>query len=293
MLRPRVIAVVATTSAIFVVFAVAVAPSGTHTLTWLQRTLYFGSIATFGFPSCYSMVTLALYFTRTQPSLLSTMAALAVTVLGSVPVTAMVCVYPLLFYPGRAVPHFGMAFVTVVAPATAACLLMLYVIQQRIRDYREAGRRPVFPRFRGKSAGATDAGALGGAPAGLRAVSRPAEPASTRPPPEAGPTPRPVRDFVSRLPADLGDEIIYIKTEGHYLRVYTETGSSRLLMRFADAVAELAGLGMQVHRSYWVAHDHIEGLVKRDGRPALRLTGDRLVPVSRTYVRAVRAATSP
>ena len=292
LLRPRVMAVMATTSAIFVVFAVAVAPSGTQTLTWLQRILYFGSIAAFGFPSCYSMVTLALYFTRTESSLLSTVAALAVTVLGCVPVTAMVCVYPLMFYPGRAVPHFGMAFVTVVAPATSACLLLLYVIHQRIRDYREAGWRPVFPRFRGKSVGGTDAGSLGAAPAGGRRVSRPPEPAPNRAAPVAAPAATPVRDFLSRLPADLGDELIFIKTEGHYLRVYTDTGSTRLLMRFADAVAALAGLGMQVHRSYWVAHDHVVGLVTRDGRPALLLTGDHLVPVSRTYVRAVRAATS-
>ncbi len=37
----------------------------------------------------------------------------------------------------------------------------------------------------------------------------------------------------------------------------TSQGAGVILMRFADAVAELGDTGMQVHRSYWVAHDHI------------------------------------
>ena len=292
MLRPRVLAVMATTAAIFVVFAIAAVPSDTHTLPWLQRAVYFASIAAISFPCYYSMATVAVYFTRARPSLVSTAAALAVTVLGSVPVTAMVCVYPLLFYPGRPMPHFGMVFFTVVAPAAAACLLMMYVIHQRIRDYREAGSRPVFPRFRGKSVAAIPAGLPSDLAAGRDAVSPPPALTRSRVLPAAGIAPASGRNFVSRLPAELGDEIIYIKTEGHYLRVYTETGTSRLLMRFADAVAELSGLGMQVHRSYWVALDHVTGFVRHDNRPALLLTGGHLVPVSRTYVRAVKSATS-
>ena len=197
-----------------------------------------------------------------------------------------------MFHPGYAVPHFGRVFVTVVAPAAAACLLTTYVIHQRICDYREAGSRPVFPRFHGKPAAAARFGLVSAAPAGFDAVSPPPEPAPRPPAPESGTPTASGRKFLGRLPADLGHEIIYIKTEGHYVRVYTTTGTTKLLMRFADAVEELSGLGMQVHRSYWVSHAHVAGPVRRDGRPVLRLTGDHLVPVSRTYVRAVQAATS-
>jgi hypothetical protein len=290
MLRPSVMAVMATICAIFVLFAVAVAPSGTDTLTWLQRALYFGSIAAFGLPSCYSMVTLVAYFTRTHSSLALTLAALAVTVLGSVPVTAMVCVYPLLFYPGRAAPQFGMAFVTVVAPATSACLLLLSVVHQRIRDYREVGSRPVFPRFRGKKAHAVGTGAASDLPPSHTTTSPPPSltPRGLTPTPDA--TTKRVPNFLNRLPADLDKEIVYIKTEGHYLRVYTKTGTSRLLMRFADAVAELSSFGMQTHRSYWAAHEHMLGVTTRNNRTMLRLNGGYEVPVSRTYMKAVRDA---
>ena len=62
-------------------------------------------------------------------------------------------------------------------------------------------------------------------------------------------------------------------------------GSTLVLMRFADAVAELDGAGgLQVHRSYWVARRHVEGAARRDGRTTLRLTGGHEVPVSRTYM---------
>lgn len=38
------------------------------------------------------------------------------------------------------------------------------------------------------------------------------------------------------------------ETDGHYLTAYTTSGSCSILMRFADAVADLGELGMRVHR---------------------------------------------
>ena len=54
-------------------------------------------------------------------------------------------------------------------------------------------------------------------------------------------------------------------------------------MRFADAVAELGEMGVQVHRSYWVASHHVQDVTKRNRTLLLRLTGNHEVPVSRTY----------
>ena len=98
--------------------------------------------------------------------------------------------------------------------------------------------------------------------------------------------------FLRRLPGDAQGEIIYLTTKRHYIQVYTTAGRVRLLLRFADAVAELADLGMQVHRSYWVALSQVTGMVKRDNRTVLRLRGDHEVPVSRTYLNIVKAALS-
>ena len=96
--------------------------------------------------------------------------------------------------------------------------------------------------------------------------------------------------FLRRLPASAGRDLVYLKMSDHYVEVFTTTGHAVLLMRFGDAVAELEGLGMRVHRSYWVGSDRLVRLVRRGRRRFLRLTGGHDVPVSRTYLASVEAA---
>jgi DNA-binding LytR/AlgR family response regulator len=102
----------------------------------------------------------------------------------------------------------------------------------------------------------------------------------------------PVRSaFLRRIPARLGTDLLYIKVEDHYLRVQTRLGSDLLLLRLSDAVAELdPEFGRQVHGSYWVARCAVAG-VERDGhRARLVLTDGAKIPVSRTYLPALRKA---
>ena len=71
-----------------------------------------------------------------------------------------------------------------------------------------------------------------------------AAPAGTAPP-----------KFLERIPLKLrGGELYAVEAQDHYLRLHTSRGSDLILMRLADAVAELEGIeGAQVHRSWWVA----------------------------------------
>ena len=94
--------------------------------------------------------------------------------------------------------------------------------------------------------------------------------------------------FLDRLPAKLGRDVVYLKVSGHYLEVTTTLGSGVILQRLMDAVRELGSLGMQTHRSYWVAYRHVRYLVRRDRRTLLHLSGDFEVPVSRTFLPEVR-----
>ena len=96
--------------------------------------------------------------------------------------------------------------------------------------------------------------------------------------------------FLGQLPTDLGDDVIYLKSEDHYVHVCTTAGSSLIKMRFADAIAALGDAGIRAHRSYWVALDHMQELTKRDRKLLLRLSGDHEAPVSARYLPAVRAA---
>ncbi len=109
--------------------------------------------------------------------------------------------------------------------------------------------------------------------------------------PAAGAAPRPV-PFARRLPAKImGGAIWAVSAEDHYLRIHTSKGADMVLMRLADAMAELDGLeGAQVHRSWWVARDGVAE-VKRDGaRVTLVLKDGAEAPVSRPNVKPLREA---
>ncbi|MDE0348814.1 MAG: LytTR family DNA-binding domain-containing protein [Gammaproteobacteria bacterium] len=96
--------------------------------------------------------------------------------------------------------------------------------------------------------------------------------------------------FFDRLPRHVGRDVIYANVSGHYLHVVTTAGTCLVLMRLSDAVLALGDAGLQVHRSYWVAHRHIDGVIQRGQRTLLRLTGSHEIPVSRTHLASVRAA---
>jgi hypothetical protein len=103
----------------------------------------------------------------------------------------------------------------------------------------------------------------------------------------AGPNPP---KFLERLPLKLrGGEVWAVEAEDHYLRLHTSKGQDLILMRLADAVAELEGIeGAQVHRSWWVSRGAITDAKRGDGRATLTLKDGAEVPVSRTYAGLLR-----
>lgn len=97
--------------------------------------------------------------------------------------------------------------------------------------------------------------------------------------------------LLERLPPHLRSAPIALEMEDHYVRVHTPHGSTLLLMRLRDAVAELDGLpGALVHRSWWVAQGAVQG-VRREGRNVrLQLTGGIEAPVARAQIAPLEAA---
>ena len=118
---------------------------------------------------------------------------------------------------------------------------------------------------------------------------RPKEQTSGDEPDQPGPPPGYL--FLRRLPPQLGQELICLQMEDHYLRAYTDKGDALIRVRFRDAVAELADYpGLQVHRSWWVALGAIESVKKEGRRHVAYLRGGRKAPISKTYVDEVKAA---
>ncbi|MGZ5986520.1 MAG: LytTR family DNA-binding domain-containing protein [Caulobacteraceae bacterium] len=98
--------------------------------------------------------------------------------------------------------------------------------------------------------------------------------------------------FLERVPVKLrGGELYAVQAEDHYLRLHTSKGSDLILMRLADAIAELDGLeGAQTHRSWWVAKGAVTDARRSDGRGTLVLKNGVEAPVSRSYAGALRDA---
>ncbi len=102
---------------------------------------------------------------------------------------------------------------------------------------------------------------------------------------------RSVSVLLSRLPRSLGLRIRALKSEDHYLRVYTDLGDTLILYKLSTAIEELETLGftgLRVHRSWWVRRKAIEQ-IERDGRRwTVTLSTGLLVPVSQTYHEPLR-----
>jgi len=96
--------------------------------------------------------------------------------------------------------------------------------------------------------------------------------------------------LVERLPPHLRAAPIALEMEDHYVRVHTQHGSTLLLMRMRDAVAELDGMpGALVHRSWWVAREAVTG-TRREGRNVrLLLAGGIEAPVARAQAPGLEA----
>ncbi|UUR09348.1 LytTR family DNA-binding domain-containing protein [Sphingomonas glaciei] len=98
-------------------------------------------------------------------------------------------------------------------------------------------------------------------------------------------------NLAGRRPSGLRGEAW--KAADHYLRVHTTLGSDLILTRLSDAIAAIGpDAGLQVHRSWWVAHDAIVEFVRSQQRTYLKLNNGLLVPVGRTYSAAVRERTA-
>ncbi len=99
----------------------------------------------------------------------------------------------------------------------------------------------------------------------------------------------PASPFLRRLPVTIGKQLYSVSVQDHYVEAVTERGKHMVLMRFSDALDELAGIeGVRIHRSHWVAVDAIANTRKSGDRLFVILKDGRELPVSRSYLADVR-----
>ena len=234
-----------------VVLFVIIGPFGTYdSLTPLERLGYWGITMSANWLVCGSVMMLALLNARIG-SHRHYLTIVIAALVAAVPGTGVVLTAESLFRPG----YFPAGSVLTIYPSVALLMLVIgYAVSAGIARQHQ--------NFQGKESAAS-------ADADSHSKVR----------------------FFDRLPAELGQDLIYVRVVDHYVQVITTAGSTLVLMRFADAITELEGAnGLRVHRSYWVARDHVVGTIRSNGRTVLRLTAGHRVPVSRSYLADVRTA---
>lgn len=303
-LRPRTVVATAGFVALFAMALSILGPLATlDTMSLSRRLLYFGSVAALMFPLCYSTAAVTLFFTRFASLRgivpFSTVSAL----MQSLACTATLHAADTLLRPFADRQHLDTIFITITPVVVLCSLFAHYISFQRVAATRDdnGGARSL---EKGGDRSATYYAARDSAPAdaprpsprespetaktGERTGQRPgAEPASATQREQPPSTPGPER-FYRRLSHTVSRDVIYLKVDDHYIDVFTTNGSCLMLMRLTDALEDLGDIGLQTHRSYWVARRHMLRTEQYGGRTMVRVTGDHLVPVSRSYLPAVR-----
>ena len=108
-----------------------------------------------------------------------------------------------------------------------------------------------------------------------------------------GPAEAPYAGFLERLPAGLGSKIVALRSEDHYVRVYTPLGDTLVLATLSEAVRTCESLGLtgvRVHRCWWIAAGAVTEIVRNGRKLAVRLENGVEVPVSQTYREVARHA---
>lgn len=95
--------------------------------------------------------------------------------------------------------------------------------------------------------------------------------------------------FIQKLPIDKRSTPMLMQAQEHYINVTTEKGASLILYKFGKAIQELPkSLGVQTHRSFWVAHDNIKGWSKCENGIKLILQFGVEAPVSRRFEHRIK-----
>ncbi|MFT4000182.1 MAG: LytTR family DNA-binding domain-containing protein [Rhizobium sp.] len=99
----------------------------------------------------------------------------------------------------------------------------------------------------------------------------------------------PQAPILSRLKPENRGKLMRLTVRDHYTEVVTSRGRELILLRFGDALTEIGNTeGIRLHRSHWVAADHVAGLKRDNGKLFVIARDGAQMPVSRSYAEAVR-----
>ena len=100
---------------------------------------------------------------------------------------------------------------------------------------------------------------------------------------------RPVRT-AKEDPMSEQSGLVYMKSQNQYTLIVTTNSQELKRISLSQAIANVdPALGARVHRSYWVANDHIATLAFKQGNPRITTSIGDEIPISRSSVPEVKA----
>ena len=218
-------------------------------------------------------VTMRTFFAREWPAWAGVVFASLVTAMpGTGAVWGVVAVY--MDYRPSGVSEVLRLYAQVAVLQLVIGFLVFYLIERSLRQ-REA---------------TVESSSAGGGPGSTMSGGYAPGVADADPLPGEADAATPAAALLARLPAPKRGELHHLRMQDHYVEVHTDNGMEMVLLRFRDALREVEDIeGMQVHRSHWVARAAVDAVERRDGRITLRLANGNRVPVSRSFVPALRA----
>lgn len=105
---------------------------------------------------------------------------------------------------------------------------------------------------------------------------------------EASERQRRLDHLYQRLPEVLGRDLVAISSDLHYLNVHTTLGKILVLGSLKYYAEALADIGMQVHRSNWVAKAHIVKVYVAGAEAFCLMSNGMKVPISRNKRKEVK-----
>ena len=91
-----------------------------------------------------------------------------------------------------------------------------------------------------------------------------------------------LKSLIDTVPRSLGDDIIRMHAQDHYVEIVTTEGRALLTERFGDCVEKLAQLdGIQCHRSHWISLPHVKDLTRSGSAYICVMSNGDEIPVSR------------
>jgi DNA-binding LytR/AlgR family response regulator len=83
--------------------------------------------------------------------------------------------------------------------------------------------------------------------------------------------------------------ILALRAQDHYVEVITEQGSELCLVRLNDAISEAAPtIGVQIHRSHWVAISAIKKLETKGSDKFVCMTDGTSLTISQSRIKELR-----